>query len=241
MKEFFLDFIQNLWFRYLAKIFNLEIYGQKNIPKNTNFIVAANHDGYFDLDFIMYAFGKKKIRFIYEIPKALKFLLKLWYRADGLGVIVYEKIDNKKEINRKALNNAVRYLMENENVGIMPQGPSGYKYEESKKRKFYPGCAIISCRSGKPVIPVRILNDETFIYDSKVHISPVGVIRRAIQKIKSNVRNGSPVILLIGKLIYPDLEKYVLDERKYVSELTAIIKEKIFELEEKFNKGELYV
>ncbi len=236
-----LRILQRLWFKYLSKISDLKVYGIENVPKNGGFIIAANHDGYVDVDLIMYAFKRYKIHFIYEIPpKTLdRYLTRWWYRGKGLGVL-YDG-PGKKEKNRMTLQNAVNYLKNDKIIGIMPQGAIGYEYKESVQRRFYPGCAIISCRSNKPIIPVRILNDETYIYNQERYVNPKIVISSTIEKLKINVKNGKPVILLIGKPIYPNINKYSENPRGYVNELTQLIKNRIFELEKKFEKGELYV
>ena len=227
-----LKIIQALWLNYLAKISKMVVYGIENIPKNTNFVVAFNHDGYFDGEFVIYAFKGYKLRFFYDMPNDFsKYFLRWWYRGKGLGISY--RLPNKKEINRQALNNAVNYLLRGENVALAPQGVSGDKYIESIKRPFYPGCAIISCKANRPVVPVRILNDETYIYTSE-YISPLGVARRTLERIKLNVKNNLPVIVLIGKTLYPDIEKYNKNKRGYVSEFTQQIKYSIFDLENKF-------
>jgi 1-acyl-sn-glycerol-3-phosphate acyltransferase len=234
----FLKLIQNLWLKRLTKLSNAVVYGKNNIPKQDGFIVAFNHDGYWDGEFVLYAFKGKIIHFFYDIPPDIgKYFLKWWYRGKGLGVT--DKLPNKKEINRQALNNAVDLLLKNQNIGIAPQGPNGLKkYVESIKRPFYPGCAIISCKSGKPVVPVRILNDETYIYDYPERYIPISfVIKTTMKRIKDNVKNGKNVIILIGKPIYPDVTKYNENKREYISEFTSVIKDKIYDLEKQYYKG----
>ena len=217
----FVNIVQNLWLNYLAKISKTVVYGIENIPKNTNFVVAFNHDGYFDLEFVIYAFKDFKMHFFYDMPNDFgKYFLKWWYDAKGLGVTFVPS--KKKDINRKALNNAVIYLNKNKNIGIAPQGPKSERFIESKKRKFYPGCAIISCKSNKPIMPVRILNDETYLYGKK-YFNPLKVISSTIRKLKNNVKNGKNVVVLIGKPLYPDIEKYNHNQREYVEKYTQII------------------
>lgn len=134
--------------------------GLENIPKDTSFIIAANHSSYFDVFLPPIAILKridKKIHALvhsyYWKPAIPRFFLNIW---EAIPVHV-EKEKNSKEKNKEGFNKALAYLKKNELVMIFPEGTRSH---DGKLKKAYPGVAKLALKSKVPVLPFGIIDSN---------------------------------------------------------------------------------
>jgi 1-acyl-sn-glycerol-3-phosphate acyltransferase len=125
----------------LRTFFNLKVEGLANVPKKTNFIVVANHTSYLD-PFVIGAVIPQKIYWIafkglYKAPFVNWFLFKVGTLPDG-----------------NASTKLLYLVTHNKNVGVFPEGA---RTHEGKLRHFRRGAALLSVKTGRPILPCAIL------------------------------------------------------------------------------------
>lgn len=133
----------------LLIFFRVSIEGKNNIPKKGRFILAANHQNFFDGFFIAYACNPfRKVSFVIA-KRALK--TKFYQMlAKLIGSVV---IGNEQEEYQRALKKLNKVLSHGGPIGIFPEGEvSKHKFP----RKFKGGVAKISIDSKTKVIPVYL-------------------------------------------------------------------------------------
>lgn len=125
----------------LKLFFKLRIEGAENLPKKTNFIAVANHTSYLD-PFVVGAAIPQKIYWI-----ALKDFYKIfWIRWFMCGTDALP-VGNSSE--------KLTYLLtKNKNVGLFPEGTRAH---DGKLREFRRGAALLSIKTGRPIVPCAIL------------------------------------------------------------------------------------
>lgn len=152
---------------FLLKNINIEVNGLENIPKNQGFIMASNHEHSWDPIIIAFAL-KKHIHFLsiysnftrtLSKKRLLSDLEKFLFRdsISGLFLRLTQQIPvsyNNKSMNKKALLNARYYLRKKEIIGIFPEGELNLR-----KKKIFPGAAILAKRSNTRILPIHILTN----------------------------------------------------------------------------------
>ncbi len=164
---------------YSVKSYNLEYLDE--IPKNTGFVIAANHGSIVDAFVMGLEIDSHKVRFIGRQRT-------LWSNPifgklnDILGTIpVPERIFRDKSLVIKA---AVKALKQGACVGIYPEGAI---LKRRKKFEGKTGAARMILEAGVPIVPVGILGtDGLWPYGAKMP------------------RLGRPVQMYVGKPLYFD-------------------------------------
>lgn len=125
----------------LKLFFRFRVEGSQNLPKKTNFIVVANHTSYMD-PFVLGAAIPQKIYWIalknfYASPWTKWFM----YGTDALPI-------------GNASEKLTYLLMKNKIVGLFPEGT---RTQDGKLRDFRRGAALLSIKTGRPIVPCAIL------------------------------------------------------------------------------------
>jgi 1-acyl-sn-glycerol-3-phosphate acyltransferase len=138
-----------MWYRILRGIiitiaklcFKFKVEGLENLPQKTNFIVVANHASFLDPVFIEAAIPQK----IYWIA------LREIYDVAGLRWIM-----NMTETlpTGSVSEKAVYLVTKNKNVALFPEGTRTW---DGKLREFRRGAALLSLKTGRPIVPCAIL------------------------------------------------------------------------------------
>lgn len=125
----------------LKLFFKFKVEGLENLPLKTNFIVVANHASFLDPVLIGATIPEK----IYWIA------LREIYDVAGLRWIM-----NLTETfpTGSASQKAVYLLMKNKNVALFPEGTRTW---DGKLREFRRGAALLSVKTGRPIVPCAIL------------------------------------------------------------------------------------
>lgn len=174
---------------YILKIFflreiNIEVKGLGNIPQKQGFIIASNHEHSWDP--VLIAFALKRHVHFFSIDSNFTRTL-----SNKIGLSKLERIIFKdsisgfflrltqqipvsyknRKINSKAFLKASQYLGKKEIIGIFPEGEL-----KLKKKKIFPGAAILAQRSKTKILPVHISTNapsDSFIIPNftKVKIS----------------------------------------------------------------------
>ncbi|MCX5715498.1 MAG: lysophospholipid acyltransferase family protein [Candidatus Omnitrophica bacterium] len=128
----------------LRVFFGLKVEGLKNLPKKTNFIIVANHTSFLDPFVIGAAIPQRvywlAIQEFYRSPWTRWFML----TTETLPV-------------GNASEKLVYLLNRNRIVGLFPEGT---RTHDGKLREFKRGAALLSYRTGRPIVPCAIMGAQ---------------------------------------------------------------------------------
>lgn len=138
-----------MWYRFfwlitaalVKPLFKLRAEGMENLPKKTNFIVAANHASYLD-PFVLGVVIPQKIYWL---------AIRNFYNIVFVGWFM--KKTETAPVGR-ASERFIHLLIKNKNVGLFPEGA---RAPDGRLRKFRSGAALMAFRTGRPVVPCAII------------------------------------------------------------------------------------
>lgn len=189
---------------YFFVFCNINIIGRENIPKRGRFIIASNHQNFFDGNLLANIFPPyRRVSFlISKRPLKLSFTR---YLAKTIGLVL---IGNSIEEYQRALKRLNNYLTHGGIVGIFPEGTvTGF----STPIKFKGGVAKLSLDSQSNVIPIYL--SGTF---------NLRKLNYCLSRPTITVKIGKP----IGLYNYTGICGNNLDK------MAAILREKVLELAE---------
>ncbi len=125
-----------------AKVFfRLKVEGLENIPQKTNFIIVANHNSFLDPPLIMAAIPRKiycvALRDLYQM---------LWIK----WILALTEALPSGSVSEKAVD----LLMNNNNVGLFPEGGVS---RDGQLKEFRRVAALLALKTGRPIVPCAIL------------------------------------------------------------------------------------
>jgi len=152
MKSTFAILARNLLGPTIKRFFIEEVKGQENIPQDTNFILASNHQSYFDHFFVPLPIKEKleKVRFIGKLESRWQTLEWGWF----YWLTETIPINRKAEDKRKVLDIALEVLKKGGIIIIYPEGKRNRKKELLEGKT---GVAELTIKSGAPVIPLGLI------------------------------------------------------------------------------------
>jgi len=140
--------------------FNVKLIGEENLPKNSGFVLCANHISQHDP--AVYAASVKKL--FYALGK--KELFNHWITKKIFSTMNTIPVDRKK-IDISAMKKSLRILKkEKEGLLIFPEGTRNFG---EKPLEVTPGVAMLAIKAKVPVVPVAI--DSTYKLFSKIKIT----------------------------------------------------------------------
>lgn len=156
--------IAKLFIPPFIKLWIKKVNGLNNIPK-IPFIVATNHASYFDdmaITTTIIQYLNKKLHMycndrFYKNKLLAKFL-------DWGGCIPISIQTKNKETNKKAFILALKYLKNNEPVGIFPEGG---RSPDGKLRQAKTGIARLALTASVPVLPIGIIGSYDILPKGK--------------------------------------------------------------------------
>lgn len=152
MKKSFSIFARNLLGPVVKRFCIEEVRGKENIPQDTNFILAPNHQSYFDHFFVPFPIKEKleKVHFIGKLESKWQTLQWGWFYRLAETIPINRKTADK----RKVLDKAIEVLKRGGIIIIYPEG------KRNKKKELLPGktgVAELALKSGLPVIPLGLI------------------------------------------------------------------------------------
>lgn len=134
---------------YFTLYHRLVVYGKEKIPTDRAVIVAPNHASYLDPPVVGYAFYPSYLKFV-AWEKLFSFpLFGAYLRAMGSVPVSQENKNSSAGILRLVIG----YLKEGFNVFICPEG---HRTEDGRLQPLEGGVAIMSLKTGAPVIPTYV-------------------------------------------------------------------------------------
>ena len=146
-QSFFYFCVWMLKFIIFSLFINIQLEGKRHIPKKGRFILAANHQNFFDGFFVAYALGPfKKISFVIATRSLRKKSMRLLARLMGSVLL-----GNSPEEYQRILKKLNKILSHGGRVGIFPEGDVSPR---PIPKKFKGGVAKLSIDSKTKVVPI---------------------------------------------------------------------------------------
>lgn len=139
-----------LWTLGFTRIIRTEIVNADIVPAEGAVILAANHTSMVDVFFVLGALRRESIAM--AMAELWKSPLTRWL-VEVLGQIPVVRGDS--ESGKQAMESATHALEDGALVGIFPEQKCVRPGETAPYR---PGVAVLSKRTGVPIIPVRLVN-----------------------------------------------------------------------------------
>lgn len=134
--------IFRFFFIVIAKVFfRLKVEGLENLPKKSNYIIAANHFSFLDPVVIGAAIPKR----VYWV--ATRHLYKISWLKYFFNLINALPSGNSSIRALELLNN-------DKNIGLFPEGRLS---RDGKLKEFRRGVAMLALKTGRPVVPCAII------------------------------------------------------------------------------------
>lgn len=156
--------------------FRGEVAGLENIPGDEAFIIASNHASHLDPPIVGAQVSRQMAFFarrtLWNSPIAR------WW-LDTVGTIPVDR-DGASDVG--AIRNVLRTLQSGKGLILFPEGT---RSPDGRLQSAKPGVGLIACRSGVPVVPVRI-------FDSNLAFGRHG-----------RLRPGTPVSIVFGRPLSP--------------------------------------
>lgn len=192
------------WLKRIFRFFfDIRYYGRENIVDDGPLIVASNHTSYLDPMPLGTAFRRP-----------LSFMARKSLFADRFfGWIirnVYAFPLDREGGTKAALKSFCKRLEQGRAVVIYPEGT---RSEDGRLQGIEPGAAMISCRSGAPILPVYVMGTW--------HCWPRG----------AKMLKRFPIRVYIGPAIYPAKELPRSQKRAEQERINAELQASLMELE----------
>lgn len=147
-------------FAFILKVFGrYQVFGRQNLPDSGPLIIVSNHISNWDPLMVGVAIPRR-VSFIakeelFGIP-LVGSLLKAW----GMVPIKRGRID------REALSKPLELLKDKKVIGIFIEGKRNLKNPDTML-KPQPGAAMLTLRSGAPIVPVAVINTNRILRSFK--------------------------------------------------------------------------
>lgn len=139
-----------LWTLGFTRIVRTRVVNADVVPDRGAVILAANHTSMIDVFFILGAIRRQAIAM--AMAELWKSPLTRWL-VEVLGQIPVVRGDS--ESGKRATDAAEHALEHGALVGVFPEGKC---VEPGETAPYKPGVAVLSKRTGVPIIPVRLIN-----------------------------------------------------------------------------------
>jgi len=156
----FYRFAKNVCYIFLRFFCRWEVRGRENFPLDGPVIVIANHISYLDPVVVGVALPRP-VRFmakeeLFHIP-VIKWII------NGL----YAFPVRRGRSDRDALKAALQILNKGQVLGIFPEGKRSM---DSKLNPFQGGAAVLTLKTGAPLLPVAIINSNKVLRGARLKV-----------------------------------------------------------------------
>ena len=137
------------------------------------FLVAPSHASHLDVSALRLAIGRRHRRRLAPAVAADYFGVSRirWFFAAWLGAFAFDRSGHG---GHRSIDQALQLLRDGWNVLVFPEGTRSRSGEVGR---FRPGIGLLAARSGRPVLPVRILGTHAVLPPGsrRPHRAPVEV------------------------------------------------------------------
>lgn len=124
------------------------VYGEENIPSDTNVLFICNHQGDFDIPILVACVPKHK-SFVAKIELGQWKILKRW--MDYLGCVLVDRKDMKQ--SAKAILEAINLIKKGKTMVIFPEGK---RSRSDELGEFKAGSFKLATKTNVPIVPITI-------------------------------------------------------------------------------------
>jgi 1-acyl-sn-glycerol-3-phosphate acyltransferase len=139
--------------------------GLENIPQPP-FIIAANHQAWFDPAFIIPFFAARPL--IYTMAKRETVFNRAWKRWVLPKIGVFPISPNKGELDEQGLRSVYQVL---ERKGVVLMFPEGRYSRGRALRPLRTGIGYFALQAGVPVVPVAVAGTDRLIPFRRIEVS----------------------------------------------------------------------
>jgi 1-acyl-sn-glycerol-3-phosphate acyltransferase len=160
----------NLW----AAGVKVQLQGMENIEPGTTYILAANHQGWFDIFAIL---AKIPVQFRWLAKEEL-FRIPLFGQAmRSIGCIPIDRADRRKAL--ESLYTAAEQVRRGTSIVIFPEGTRSL---DGMLQNFKKGGILLAIRSQHPILPISISGSHKILPKKGTIMIRPGTIRMTIGK-----------------------------------------------------------
>lgn len=149
----------------VTRLFRVHVAGLENIPRPP-FIIAANHQAWFDPAFIIPFFAPSPM--VYTMAKRETVFNRAWKRALLPLIGVFPISPNKGELDEQGLRTVYQVL---ERGGVMLMFPEGRYSRGRALRPLKNGIGYFAVNSGVPICPVAVRGTDVLRPFGRVEVS----------------------------------------------------------------------
>jgi 1-acyl-sn-glycerol-3-phosphate acyltransferase len=151
----------------LPKLFRFEVEGVENLPSGGSYIIASNHQAWYDPAVLLIALPST-VPMIYSMARRDTVFNRRWKRAIVRRLGVFAIQPQEGELDLTGLASVYHVLSRGGRVLIFPEG----RYSRGRKlRPLKSGVAHFALQAGVPIVPVAIEGDAPLWPGRKVRIS----------------------------------------------------------------------
>lgn len=186
---------------FLLSVRRMEIRGAENIPPQGGVVLVSNHRSYWDP--VVIGCAMPKTRQIFFMAKHELFKVPLL----GPAIIKLGAFPVKRGgADRSAIRTALSHLAEGRVVGIFPEGTRS-KGEDMLEPHM--GAAMLSTRTGSPVLPVAVIGTKGFLGKVKIVF---GAPMTAELPFSGGVKAGRNDLVVISRAIMDSVAGLMADK-----------------------------
>ena len=164
-------FIRRLVRWLITHMFRVTVTGLENIP-NPPFIIAANHQAWFDPAFIIPFFPDRPL--IYTMAKRETVFNRAWKRRLLPLIGVFPISPSRGELDEQGLRTVYQVL---ERRGVMLMFPEGRYSRGRALRPLKTGIAHFALQAGVPICPVAVTGTSSLWPFKRIEVTIAAAIR----------------------------------------------------------------
>ena len=149
----------------VTHLFRVTVSGLENVPRPP-FIIAANHQAWFDPAFIIPFFDERPL--IYTMAKRETVFNRGWKRSLLPKIGVFPISPNKGELDEQGLRSVYQVL---DRGGIVLMFPEGRYSRGRALRPLKSGIGYFALQAGVPVVPVAVSGTDRLVPFRRIEVS----------------------------------------------------------------------
>ena len=149
----------------VTHLFRVTVSGLENVPQPP-FIIAANHQAWFDPAFIIPFFNERPL--IYTMAKRETVFNRGWKRSLLPKIGVFPISPNKGELDEQGLRSVYQVL---DRGGIVLMFPEGRYSRGRALRPLKSGIGYFALQAGVPVVPVAVNGTDRLVPFRRIEVS----------------------------------------------------------------------
>lgn len=181
----------------------VEVIGAENLPKNENFTIISNHQGYFDIPIILGYLDTPKA-FISKTEMEKIPMLSNWMRY--MGCIFMDRSTAKSSL--KGILDGVKVLKNRKSIVIFPEGT---RTETGELGEFKEGAFKLATKSKTRVLPVTLIGSDKVMKKGSLKVNAVNIkmiIDKPIEMTEEYQKNTVKLSENTKEIILSNLKKY---------------------------------